>query len=63
MEPSSKRGVGGRPRKYRTERMELKLTLGEAEMLEQCTKATGKTRTEVIVAAIELLHKEIFNGK
>ena len=53
----------GRPKKYRTERMELKLTVGEAKLLEECSNAMGKTRTEVIVAAIVLLYKKLFPNK
>ncbi len=49
----------GRPKKNRTCRMELKLTEKEAAMLEDCTEMTGKTRTEVIVEALALLHKAL----
>ncbi len=50
----------GRPKKFRTNRMELKLTEKEAELLEECTQITGKTRTEIIVEAIALLHKQLY---
>ncbi len=49
----------GRPKKYRTCRMNLRLTEKEDAMLEECTEMTGKTRTEIIVEAIALLHKAL----
>lgn len=49
----------GRPKKNRTNRLELKLTDREMQMLEACAEMTGKTRTEITVEAIALLYKQL----
>lgn len=43
----------------RTVRLEIRLSESESDLLNECSKKTGNTRTDVIVKGISLVHKSL----
>lgn len=50
----------GRPKTVnRNNRLELRLSDSENELLNECTSILGETKTDVIVRGVELVYKEL----
>lgn len=54
----------GRPTENpKTRRLEIRLSESENKMLDECAERAEKSRTEIIVLGIELVHKEVHKTK
>lgn len=61
MSPKTGRPVKGLTKKEL--RLQLRLNHEEMELIDQCVKQSGMNRTEVVMAGVELVKKELDNKK
>lgn len=51
----------GRPKSTnpKNQRLEIRITMADAERLNQCAKVLGVTRTDVLLKGLDMVEKEI----
>lgn len=56
---STKKKMGRPTENPKTRRLEIRLSDSEAKMLDDCAKKMGKSRTDVIMKGIAMVHEDL----